>query len=109
KEVQGLKTGLNIGTIGPGLGALEAGNTACDSGCDSGCGGGGLVAAADVKAIGLGRLNAVFEARKLAGIERIAVPGGGLEAGNDACDSGCDGGCAGRGIGATNVLAQKGA
>lgn len=89
-----LRTGLSLGRVQPPTGVLEAGNTACDSGCDSSCGG-TLISTENVRAIGKARLDAIFDSRKIAGIERIGLPGGGLEAGNDACDSGCDSGCAG--------------
>jgi hypothetical protein len=95
-ELRTLRAGLGVGRLSADLGALEAGNTACDSGCDSGCGG-ALAASGDLKIQMQNRLAAVFDARRAAGIERIEIPAGSVEAaGNDACDSGCDGGCSGR-------------
>jgi len=95
-ELEALRSGLGIGAIKPGVGALAAGNTACDSGCDGSCGGGGVLQTAinpaELREKLTARVSAVLDAHKLHGTEALAK----ASAGNEACDSGCNGSCAGK-------------
>jgi hypothetical protein len=96
RELEALRSNLGIGGIKPGIGALAAGNTACDSGCDGSCGGRASLEAAinpaELREKLTARVSAVLDAHRILGTEALSK----ATSGNEACDSGCNGSCAGK-------------
>ena len=105
KELDALRSSLGVGGIKPGLGAIAAGNTACDSGCDGACGAlsgvrEAVINPAELKTKLTVRVSAVLDAHRALGTEALSK----ATSGNEACDSGCNSGCGGASLGDITTL-----